>query len=557
MKQRPFYQVPQYKTLMYFFIFSSLGYLTACDDEDDIAIDISVSVEDMYRPQFEGFDAEPNPAGQDISRSLRAFGESCSAHSDCTSGYCISSGEEGVCTETCLGTSCPDGWGCLASTGTGPDIQYLCSPIQSRLCKACASDSDCPAGQCISIDGQSVCGKDCEEDSDCPGSYLCTELDTLGTRQCVPQTYSCSCNANTDGNQRVCEQSNDLGSCYGRQRCDSTLGWSACDAQAPQAEVCNQIDDDCNGLTDDVPMLGEACMNEAEIIGTQGELETQMCIGRMICTTEQLDPVCTAETPVAELCNYLDDDCDGSTDESFPDRGELCTVGQGVCQRFGIYDCTEDGQSALCNVVPAEASAEVCDGLDNDCDGVTDEGFIGIGEVCEAGQGLCRRVGINRCSDGGEAVVCSVSAAQPVLEICDGLDNDCDGQIDNGFDGLNEICVVGVGFCQQAGFMSCTADGTTVACDVSEVEAIQNAQPELCDRVDNDCDNKVDEDFPTLNQACQVGVGACERRGLTICDDTQAGVVCSVIAGESSDELCNQVDDDCDGSTDETWPNLG
>ncbi|MAD60042.1 MAG: hypothetical protein CMH49_00830 [Myxococcales bacterium] len=557
MKQRLFYQILPSQLLGCALLLLSLSCTTACDDEEDTDFDISVSSEDMYRPQFEGFDAEPSRGGQDISRSLRSFGETCSKHSDCTSDYCISSGEEGVCTETCLGTSCPEGWGCLASTGTGPDIQYLCSPIQSRLCKACASNNDCPSGQCITIDGQSVCGKDCTEDSDCPGSYLCEELDTLGNRQCVPQTYSCSCNVNTEGTQRVCERSNDLGSCYGRQRCDSTLGWSTCDALAPVPEVCNQIDDDCNGLTDDVPMLGEACMNEADITNELGESENQVCLGRMICTTDQLEPICTADTPIAELCNYLDDDCDGNADELFPNRGELCSVGQGVCQRFGIYDCTENGQNTQCNVVPGEESAEICDGLDNDCDGSTDEGFSQLGEVCEVGQGLCRRVGVNRCSDVGETVVCSVSAAQPDLEICDGLDNDCDGQIDNGFNGLNEICVVGVGFCQQAGFVSCTADGASVACDVSELEASQNAQAELCDRVDNDCDNKVDEDFPTLNQVCQVGLGACERRGLMVCDESQAGLICSVTVGEASTEQCNQVDDDCDGSIDETWPDLG
>lgn len=532
-------------------------HLSACDDEAPVEEETSPRL-DMYRPYVESFDASPTDTGGDeISVSLKAFGEPCSTHSDCLSDFCIYSGEEGVCTETCLGTSCPEGWGCLASSGTGPDIQYLCSPIQSRLCKACAGDGDCPLGRCINLDGQSVCGKDCETDRDCIGAYHCSEIDTLGTKQCIPQTFSCSCNASTEGEQRVCEKSNQEGSCYGRQFCDSTLGWSACDAPIPAPEQCNLIDDDCNGLTDDVPLIGEDCSNEAAVTHENGMSETLMCHGRLICTQESLEPICTADTPIAELCNYRDDDCDGDTDESFPQRGELCQVGEGSCARYGVFDCSEDGLSIRCSVVPGESSEERCDGVDNDCDGRLDEGFEGVGEVCEDGQGLCRRVGVRRCSEGGDGVMCSVTAAAPTLEVCDGLDNDCDGVIDNGFIGLNEICVVGVGFCQQAGFMSCTPDGQSVACGLTEEEVSQNAQPELCDRVDNDCDQKIDEDYPNLNEPCQVGQGACERRGLVVCSDELAEVVCSVSAGEPSAEQCNGSDDDCDGQSDENWPLLG
>ena len=529
----------------------------ACDDEEIDSFEPPPPRLDMFRPFIEAFDAMPSPAGEEISVSLKNFGEPCSSHSECLSDYCITSGEEGVCTDTCLGNSCPEGWGCLASSGTGPDIQYLCSPIQARLCKACADDGDCPLGRCLNIDGQSVCGKDCESDADCVGSYVCSEIDTMGARQCIPQTYSCTCNDNTDGDQRVCEKGNDAGLCYGRQTCDRVIGWSACDAPVPMTERCNLIDDDCNGLTDDVPMIGEDCANEAEVISDSGEVETLMCIGRMICTLDSLDPVCTANTPQNERCNYLDDDCDGDTDEAFPTRGELCVVGQGACARYGVYDCATDGESVTCSVAAGESSDERCDGVDNDCDGTIDEGYDGVGEVCEDGVGLCRRVGVRRCAEGGAGVVCSAVASDPMPEVCDGLDNDCDGQLDNGFVGLNDICVVGVGFCQQAGFISCTESGDSVACGISEADVLMNAQPELCDRIDNDCDQKVDEEFPTLNEPCQVGLGACERRGIIVCSDNLAEVNCSVSGGDASEESCNLIDDDCDGEVDEQWPTIG
>jgi hypothetical protein len=442
------------------YIIVGLG-LCGCDDEatrDDDSNQPQPA--DMYRPVVDEFDAQATPTGgQGVSENLKVFGETCTSQSECLSGYCIIHDEEGVCTDTCLGETCPQGWGCVASTGTGPDIQYLCSPIRARLCKGCASDTDCPAGQCVNLDGRSVCAQDCEEDADCPGSYVCSSTDTLGTRQCIPRSGSCTCTPATEGTQRVCERENDIGLCYGRQTCDSERGWSTCDASTPIQEVCNLIDDDCNGVTDDVPMIGTECQNEADIPNTEGDLETFVCSGRVICSADQLEPLCTAQTPYSERCNYLDDDCDGSTDESFARLGEVCVVGDGVCQRYGVYECSIDGESALCSVSPGESSLEICDGLDNDCDGRLDEGFVGIGQACEVGAGLCRRAGVNRCSDAGDEVVCSAQAAAPTLEICDGLDNDCDDQLDEGFSGLNEVCMVGVGFCQQVGFMSCSDDG--------------------------------------------------------------------------------------------------
>ena len=122
----------------------------------------------------------------------------------------------------------------------------------------------------------------------------------------------------------------------GRQTCDGELGWGECGAQMPTTEVCNQIDDDCNGLTDDIPGIGEECVREADVEG-----ETLRCRGRLVCNQDSLEPQCTAQIPSEERCNFLDDDCDGNTDEGFEQRDQVCTVGVGLCQRFGVYECNE------------------------------------------------------------------------------------------------------------------------------------------------------------------------------------------------------------------------
>jgi hypothetical protein len=77
--------------------------------------------------------------------------------------------------------------------------------------------------------------------------------------------------------------------------------------------------------------------------------------------------------PTEEICDGLDNDCDGDADNDF-DIGADCTVGQGICEAEGVMVCLEDGSGAECDAIPYNAGTEICeDYLDNDCDGDTDE----------------------------------------------------------------------------------------------------------------------------------------------------------------------------------------
>ncbi len=213
-------------------------------------------------------------------------------------------------------------------------------------------------------------------------------------------------------------------------------------------EVCNGGDDDCDGLVDE---------GERNVCGACGPVPEERC--------NEIDDDCdgTVDEGVvnacggcamvaAEVCNGVDDDCDGRADNAGDDPlRRPCSVDVGEC-RIGAESCSEGSWGACDGVAPAE---EACDGLDNDCDGSVDEATAPCGPAVEIGDvGQCR-VGVMGCAGACEGAV------GPSEELCDGLDNDCDGLSD---EGLFNAC----GQCGQP-------------------------PPEVCNGLDDNCDGRVDE----------------------------------------------------------------
>lgn len=470
------------------------------------------------------------------------------------SGHCSAGGRcaMGVCLEECMSDADCGMSGAICQGG-------LCVSGGGGMC---ASDSDCPMGESCAM---GVCTAPpppvgCMSDADCPMASTCQ----MGA--CTSICGAESCNMLDDD----CDGAID-------EYCSSPPGMCAADADCPMGQRC------IGGRCGSPPV---ACMSDMDCASGQ------VCVGG-ICQTGGM---CH---PRPEICNMIDDDCDGVIDEGCGGTACMadsdCRMGErclrGVCTSGMGGDADGDGYPAGIDCDDMDPSVhpgatEVCDMRDNDCDGAIDEGCT----MCVPSPEICNM--LDDDCDGAIDEGCVMCA--PSTEVCNGLDDDCDGFVDEGCGGCmtDADCPMGlscIGFVCQPG-RDADGDGYPAGVDCNDLDpSVHPGATELCDMLDNDCDgaidegcvmcvpsaelcNMVDDDCdgfidegcsgsPCMSHAdcmmgeyCVAGIctsgmgGDADGDGYPVssdCDDSNPTIHPGAI------ERCNMLDDNCNGVVDE------
>jgi hypothetical protein len=193
-----------------------------------------------------------------------------------------------------------------------------------------------------------------------------------------------------------------------------------------------------------------------------------------------------------------------------------CTSGQGVCAQSGKTICV-DGH-IVCDAEPGTPGPELChNGLDDDCDGLIDEGFAAEGMACTSGLGACARTGTYMCSSDGAALVCDAIPGTPGPELCgNGVDDDCNGTIDDGFQQAGHDCDGPDRDLCAEGVWTCSPDSTSIFCGDRTGDS-----PDVCNGLDDDCDAITPDGSqdPLLGQPCDgPDADTCNEGVYTSCD---------------------------------------
>jgi hypothetical protein len=360
-------------------------------------------------------------------------------------------------------------------------------------------------------------------------------------------------------------------SCNGKDDdCDGTTDEGVCNGCVASPEVCDGCDNDCDGRIDE-ELSPVACglANPAFCAGQRQCIEQTGTAGQ--CKPVQLSACNNA--PTGEVCDGVDNDCDGLPDDGVAATACVPNGTPGGLIYGGTSQCRQGQQacgSTAC-VGFVGPSAEVCDGVDNDCDGMVDEGVPGVGLACGVNFAPCTP-GLTACVNG--ALICQ-GGTPPQPEVCDGADNDCDGLSDEApladgpmpgmtgcwnvpgndcsFEGLEWDAPPG-GTCNGLGTLKAPCAAGVLSCKGAQGwQCVGGKLPanEVCDGADNDCDMAVDEDnFPQEGMACGVDTGECMPGVI----DCQNGTLDCVGDVGPQAELCNGLDDNCDGMVDNGIP---
>jgi hypothetical protein len=447
----------------------------------------------------------------------------------CGAGQCAAGGER-VCVDGDVVDTC--------APLSGAQVDISCDGLDDD-CDGdidedyVASQSNCGVGSCGSL-GQKTCISGAENDTCEPGQP--------GESDATCDGADDDCDGATDEDHVVVETTCGVGACgsVGEMSCVGGATVNTCEpgTEAPSDVTCDGVDDNCDGQTD------EGFVTETISCGTGACLAT----GTRTCSNGAPVDNCVEGTPAASdaTCDATDDDCDGETDEEYVVTVDSC--GGGACAAEGELICVGGEETSTCVEVEPGATDNDCDGVDDDCNGETDEGYVPVDFPC--GEGECARVGQTFCQGGNVLNDCQPGSPAADDATCDGLDNDCSGATDEDYVSQTTSC--GQGVCQASGATSCVSGQVQDSCQ--ELPVTTGEDDSDCDGLDSDCDGETDEGYVVQEVTC--GTGVCEDAGQIVCQAAPTLEVntCEPLTSTASaDYECNGLDDDCDGEADEDY----
>jgi len=477
----------------------------------------------------------------------------------------------------------------------------MCDPPDDP-CRPITCDPD--TGGCVEglVDNGAPCDTDdpCEaftvcDSGECVGNSKCDDGNPCIDDPCDPVDGTCLDHVDVEDGTS-CEDGNE---CSEGDECKNGVCISG---PIPEEECGNQIDDDCNNLTDEEGAIGCSTFYGDDDGDGYGDDDTDTkCLCGPDGTYAALnlgdcdDGDADVNPGANEICNEKDDDCDGATDEEDaigcqtfyedqdddgygPDEKTKCLCAADKDFPTAVSGDCDDGDMD----VNPEAE-EACNGKDDDCDGATDEedaqgcqAFYadqdddGYGTIDDS-QCLCAPEGVYStaipfdCNDQNNLVNPDAD------EACNGIDDDCDGSTDEeGAKGCQDFFLDhdqdGYGLALDSKCL-CAPQGDYTAtqkwdCNDND-SGVNPAADETCNEKDDDCDGATDEEgatgcalfYPDLdddgygpdeNEKCLCAPNdSHSTQDSGDCDDEDADV------NPAANEACNGKDDDCDGATDE------
>jgi hypothetical protein len=453
----------------------------------------------------------------------------------------------GTCVAACSGVTCSSGDTCDPRSGRcvedncrglGCASMELCDPSSGRCIKdecasaSCASDQVCRAGKCEAscaavscAKGQSCKSGECQTDA-------CASVSCARGQVCKAESGECAddvCITLQCARGQTCSQSSG--------RCETDPCWTV---KCPSGQTCVNGDCHMGGSDEGVGSRSDSLQSApSRLVATGG--------GGCACSVPgQPKPNGEGSEPLRALGLLLA----GLVFLRWRRRSGRTVLALGLCVLAGssvLSGCRVSPICINCNDAGSSPTGQQSEPQTTDDKGNASNPKPDAGDdiaVGSGGSGQSNNGAAGGAAGSGSTMPNTMKCVATGPETCNNKDDDCDFKVDEDAAPTQNDCNQ-LGVC--AGTKPVCMNGMFTCRYSDKYEATEKT----CDGLDNDCNGKVDEAFPTLGQPCEVGVGACKTTGTLKCNSSGKGLACDATPSHAKDEVCNGKDDDCDGVVDE------